>query len=94
MKLCGSHNHYTTAPLFMLVNSPPFDINVLENAGFLFVEWFENNFMKLDQNKCHLVISGYKHEGICAKAEEEIIWERKNRKLLSDVTFPNPKRFR
>ena len=78
----------------MLVSSLHSHINVLENAGSLFVEWFENNFMKLNQNKCHLVISEYKHDSIWAKTEEEIIRERKNRKLLGGVTLRDPKCFR
>ena len=24
-------------------------------------EWFENNFMKLNQDKCHLLVSGHKY---------------------------------
>ena len=78
----------------MQVSSLPLHINVLENAGSLLVEWFENNFMKLNQKKCHLIISEYKHEGIWGKTKEEVIRERKNRRLLGGVTLADPKRFR
>ena len=39
-------------------------INRLEHNTALAAEWFENNFMKLHQDKCHLLVSGHKH-GIC-----------------------------
>ena len=29
-------------------------INRLENDSYLAIEWFENNFVKLNQDKCHL----------------------------------------
>ena len=48
--------------------------------------------MKLNEGKCHLLISGYKHEVIWAKVGERKIWESKEKKLLglnidSDLTF-------
>ena len=42
-------------------------ISRLEHDSHLATEWFESNYMKLNQNKCHLLVSGYKHEKI---------WER------------------
>ena len=40
-------------------------INRVEHDIALAIEWFENNFMKLDdQNKCHLLVSGHKHETV------------------------------
>ena len=46
------------------------------------IEWFENNNMKLNQDKCHLLISGYKHENIWTQIGDEIIWENNKQKLL------------
>ena len=37
--------------------------------------WFENNYMKLNTDKCHLIVSGYKHEQIWAKIGNDKIWE-------------------
>ena len=37
-------------------------INRLEHDSFLAIEWFENNSMKLNDDKCHLLISGHKYE--------------------------------
>ena len=28
----------------------------------LAIEWFENNYMKLNDDKCHLLISGFKYQ--------------------------------
>ena len=35
-------------------------INRLEHDTALAVEWFEDNFMKLNQDKCHLLVPGHK----------------------------------
>ena len=45
-------------------------------------EWFQNNNMKLIQDKCHLLIPGYKHENVWTQIRDEIIWQRNKQKLL------------
>ena len=42
-------------------------INRLEHDSYLASEWFENNSMKLNQDKCHLLVSGFKYENVWAK---------------------------
>ena len=42
-------------------------INRLEHDTALAIEWFENNFMKLNQDKCHLPVSRHEHETVWAK---------------------------
>ena len=37
-------------------------IQRLEHDSMLAIEWFESNYMKLSNDKCHLLLSGYKHE--------------------------------
>ena len=39
-------------------------INILEHDAAVAVEWFENNFMKLNQDKRHLLVSGHKREAV------------------------------
>ena len=34
----------------------------LEHDSSLAIEWFQNNYMKLNEDKCHLLIPGFKHE--------------------------------
>ena len=64
-------------------------INRLEHDTALAVEWFENNFMKLNRDKCHLLVSGNKHETVWAKIGETKIWESKKQKLLGVVIDRN-----
>ena len=39
-------------------------INRLELDSLLMIEWFENNNMKLNQDKCHVTDFGYKYENV------------------------------
>ena len=45
-------------------------INRLEHDTALAVEWFENNFMKLNQDKCHLLVPGHKQKTVWANIGE------------------------
>ena len=42
--------------------------------------------MNLNQDKCHLLIPGYKHENVWAQIGVEIIWESDGKKLLVRAT--------
>ena len=64
-------------------------INRLELDTAVAAELFENNFMKLNQDKCHLLVSGHKHENIWAKIGEMKIWKSNKQKLLSVVIDRN-----
>ena len=54
----------------------------MEHDSFLAIEWFQNNYMKLNEDKCHLLVGGYKHESIWAKIGDARIWESNKQKLL------------
>ena len=54
----------------------------LEHYSYLATEWFENSSMKLNQDKCHLLISGFKYKNVWAKIGKTTIWESKKQKLL------------
>ena len=60
-------------------------VNRLEHDANLVIEWFDCNYMKLNQDKCHLIISGHKSEEIWAKIGQTKIWESKNQKLLGVI---------
>ena len=67
-------------------------IRRLEYGSMLAVEWFESNYMKLNNDKCHLLLSGYKHEIMWANIGQSQIWESKGQKVLgviidSDMNF-------
>ena len=55
--LCNFADDTTFCTCDMDLNSL---IKRLEHDSFLAIEWFENNNMKLNQDKCHLLVSGYK----------------------------------
>ena len=44
--------------------------------------WFKNNFMKLNEDKYHFLISGIMNEYLFAKVGNELIWESAKVKLL------------
>ena len=57
-------------------------IKKLEHDSTLAIEWFESNYMKLNHDKCHFIMSGHKHEYVFAKIGQKLIWEERNVKLL------------
>ena len=54
----------------------------LEHDSLLAIEWFDSNYMKLNESKCHSIMAGHKHEHIWAKIGQTMIWEQNNVKLL------------
>ena len=56
-------------------------IKRLKHDSLLAIEWFENNNMNLNQDKCHLLVSGYKQENDWAQIGDEKIWESNKQKL-------------
>ena len=42
-------------------------IKRLEHDAFLAIEWFETNKMKLNKDKCHLLVSGHKYKNVWVK---------------------------
>ena len=56
-------------------------IERMEHDTKLSVEWFENNYMKLNQDQCHLLEAGDRYETLWANIKETRIWESKNEKL-------------
>ena len=54
----------------------------LEHDSVLAIEWFECNYMKLNQDKCHLLILGHKYESSSYKLLEAL----KQRTLYAGLT--------
>ena len=64
----------------------------LEKAGEKAIRWFENNGLKLNSDKCHLLVSGHKYECMVCNVGDSKIIETHNVKLLgihidSGLTF-------
>jgi ribonuclease P/MRP protein subunit RPP40 len=54
----------------------------IENDTLSAIVWFDNNYMKLNQDKCHFLIFGNTPEHLWAKVGETVIWESRQEKLL------------
>ena len=54
----------------------------LEHDTLIAIEWFGWNYMKLNEDKCHLLVAGNKYEHVWAKAGTAKIWESECEKLL------------
>ena len=54
----------------------------LEHDTLSFIIWFEINFMKLNQDKCHFLTGANTNEHLWLKVGDEMIWESSEEKLL------------
>ena len=57
-------------------------INRLENEILILSEWFQNNYMRLNSEKCHLMIFGEKSNNLSMKIGNTTIKESTEEKLL------------
>ena len=60
-------------------------INRIEHDVNLAIAWFDFNYMKLNEDKCHLFISDHRSEAIWTKIGETKIWESRNQELLGVI---------
>ena len=60
-----------------------------DNALITAIIWFENNYMKLNQSKCHLLTNG-STEHLWVKVGDEMIWESQTEKLLGMSVDKDP----
>ena len=51
----------------------------------LAVRWFQNNYTKLNTDKYHLIVSGYKHEQVWENIGKDLIWESNGVTLLEII---------
>ena len=65
-----------------------FDMNLenllfnLERDTLSVIIWFENNYMKLNEDKCHFLIAANTNEHLWINIGNAMIWESKEEKLL------------
>ena len=52
-------------------------ITRLEHDAILAIEWFESNYIMLNQDKGHFRFSGHKYETLFVNVGETKIWESK-----------------
>ena len=58
-------------------------IQKLEHDSMLATEWFESKYMKLNNDKCLLILSGDNHEVMRGNVSRSQIWERNNKTFLA-----------
>ena len=57
-------------------------ITRLEHDAALAIEWFDSNYVKLNQDKCHFLFSGHKYETLFVNVGETRIWESKQQNIF------------
>jgi len=83
---------YSDASLYSCNNVLNELVYKLEHDSQIAIEWFSNNFMKLNPEKCHFMICGHKYEHVFADVSSQHIWESSSQKLLG-VTIDNEMKF-
>ena len=63
-------------------------LSELEDNALTAILWFENNYMKLNQSKCHFLTCG-STEHLWVKVGKEVIWESQAEKLLGMTVDKN-----
>ena len=83
LTICTDVCSYSDDTIFHACNSALKDlITRLEHDSLLAIEWFQTNYMKLKEEKCHLLLSEGKHELLWASTGISKIWENKKQILL------------
>ena len=67
-----------------------YTLEKLEEVGKVLFEWFSNNFLKANANKCHLILST--DEPFSINIDNEVIKNSSNKKLLG-INLNNRMRF-
>ena len=60
-------------------------IRRLEHDSLIFIEWFESNYMKLNEKKSHFILSGHKFEHLHVNVGDAKIWESYSEKILGVI---------
>ena len=61
----------------------------MEHDSILAIEWLESNYMKLNRDKCHFLLSGHRHDVMFAKIGHSQIWENCMQKFLGIIIDRN-----
>ena len=77
---CANVCNYADDTTFHACDMDPENmVRRLEHASMPVIEWFQSNYMKLNQDKCHFLLLGHKHETIWANIGQTKIWESENK---------------
>ena len=64
----------------------------LKRDSNIAIAWFQNNYVKMDSFKCHLLVPGLKFEQIWTKIGTDIIWKNNSLQILG-ITRDNHSQF-
>ena len=67
-------------------------LNELEQNSNTAIDWSQNNYMKMNSDKCHLLVAGHKCKQLWTKIGTDLIWENNSVKLLG-ITIDNHLKF-
>ena len=56
------------------------------------MDWFHDNYMKMNSDKCHLLLAGHKFQKIWTEIGTDLIWESNSVKLVA-ITMDNHLKF-
>ena len=63
-------------------------INTIENDASILMKWFQDNYLKMNEDKCHLLITNQNDSCISVNIGNETISNRNSEKLLG-ITIDN-----
>ena len=92
MNECEVCNYASDTTPFAFDESLENVVSKLEHDSEIAICWFESNYMKLNTDKCHLLIAGNKYEQIWVNLGEKKVWESSTTKPLG-VTIDNKLKF-
>ena len=89
---CNVCNFADDTTPFICNKNLDFVLNELERNSHIAIDWFQNNYMKINADKCHLLVTGHKFEQIRAKIGTDLICESNSVKLRG-ITINNHLKF-
>ena len=72
---CNVCNFPDDTTPFICNKNLDFVLNELERNSNFAIDWFQNNYMKMNSDKCHLLVAGHKFEQIWTKIGTDLLWE-------------------
>ena len=89
---CNVCNFADDTTPFICNKNLDFVLNELERNSHIAIDWFQNSYMKINADKCHLLVAGHKFEQIRAKIGTDLICESNSVKLRG-ITINNHLKF-
>ena len=89
---CNVCNFTDDTTPFVCNENLDFVLSELERNSNIAIDWFQNNYMKMNSDKCHLLVAGHTFEQIWAKIGTVLIWKSNSVKLLG-ITIDNHLKF-